>query len=198
MRIVLASHNAGKVRECQQILGEALSEVDIVDYHGPEPIEDGITFAENALLKARAASALTGLPALADDSGLCVDILGGSPGIFSARWSGRHGEASANNALLLAQLYDIDDPNRRAHFTAVLALVMPDAREFVVEGQWEGRLAHVPSGTNGHGYDPIFIPDGFGVTAAHLTSEQKNTQSHRSRAFDRIIPVIRSLLNEAE
>lgn len=192
MRLVLATHNQGKVRECREILGRSIPGLEVLEYHGPEPVEDGVTFHQNALIKARAALAYTGLPALADDSGICVDVLGGSPGIFSARWSGRQGDAEANNQLLLAQLADVSDPNRAAHFTATLALALPDQDEVVVDGQWNGRIAHEPRGTGGHGYDPIFIPGGSTLTAAELPSDVKNNQSHRARAFAELIPVLRA------
>ncbi|MCA9718695.1 MAG: hypothetical protein KC468_28765, partial [Myxococcales bacterium] len=127
---------------------------------GPEPVEDGVTFAENALIKARAAAAHTGLAALADDSGICVDVLGGSPGVFSAYWAGQKKDAAANLALLLDQLRDVADPHRAAQFRSTIALVPADGEEQVVEGVWPGRLAHEASGDGGFGYDPIFIPDG--------------------------------------
>lgn len=186
--LVLATHNAGKVEEFLAMLAGALPGVGVRAYDGPEPIEDGVTFAENALIKARAAAAHTGLVALADDSGLCVDVLGGAPGIFSARWSGRAHDATANLELLLAQLHDVKAEYRGAHFCCTIALVVPDAvlpggEETVVEGRWDGALATAPRGTNGHGYDPIFIPETGAWTAAELLPDQKNARSHRARAF---------------
>lgn len=198
VRVVLATHNQHKAREFQQILGDAVPGLEIVGYDGPEPVEDGVTFEANALIKARAAAAYTGLPALADDSGICVDAMGGAPGIFSARWAGRHGDAQANLRLLLDQLADLPDGSRAAHFTATLALVAPDGRETVVEGIWPGRIAHEERGEHGHGYDPIFVPDGHEATAAELGPEVKNAESHRSRAFAAIVPALRKLVADAE
>ncbi len=197
MRVVLATHNAHKVEEFQHILEATAPELSVVAYDGPEPVEDGVTFAENALIKARVAAAHTGLPALADDSGICVDVLGGAPGIFSARWSGRHGDAVANRRLLLDQLSELGDGKRAAHFTATIALVLPSGEETVVEGLWPGVLAGAESGEHGFGYDPIFIPDGHTVTAAELDPAVKNSESHRARAFEKLVPAIRALANRA-
>lgn len=193
VRVVLATHNAHKAREFQQILGREVPGLEIVAYDGPEPVEDGASFEENALIKARAAVAHTGLPALADDSGICVDVMGGAPGIFSARWAGSHGDASANLRLLLDQLADIPDTERGAHFTATLALLVPGGEPTVVQGIWPGSIAREPSGENGHGYDPIFLPDGHDVTAAALAPEAKNAESHRARALSAIVPALREL-----
>lgn len=193
VRVVLATHNPHKAREFQQLLGAAVPGLEIVTYDGPEPVEDGTSFEENALIKARAAAEHTGLPALADDSGICVDVMGGAPGIFSARWAGAHGDAQANLRLLLDQLADIPDADRGAHFTATLALVAPGGEPTVVQGVWPGRIAREPRGENGHGYDPIFVPDGGEVTAAELTAEQKNADSHRARALSAIVPALREL-----
>lgn len=188
MQLVLATHNQGKVEEFRSILDEAVPGVLVQAYDGPEPVEDGATFAANALIKARAAAAHTGLVALADDSGICVDVMGGAPGIFSARWAGPGHDAQANLELLLAQLADMRDPNRAAHFTCHIALVVPETLipggyETVVEGNWPGRIALAASGTNGHGYDPIFAPDGYDGTTAELDAAEKNRVSHRARAF---------------
>lgn len=193
VRVVLATHNPHKAREFQQLLGAAVPGLEIVTYDGPEPVEDGTSFEENALIKARAAAEHTGLPALADDSGICVDVMGGAPGIFSARWAGAHGDAQANLRLLLDQLADIPDADRGAHFTATLALVAPGGEPTVVQGVWPGRIAREPRGQNGHGYDPIFVPDGGEATAAELTAEQKNADSHRARALSAIVPAVREL-----
>lgn len=197
MRIVLATHNPHKVAEFQQIVAQTRPDLEVVGYNGPEPVEDGITFAENALLKARAAAAHTGLPALADDSGICVDVLGGSPGVFSAYWAGQRKDAVANRELLLDQLRDIADPHRAAHFTSSIALVTPDGRERVVEGVWPGRLAHAPAGQGGFGYDPVFVPDGQDPgserTVAELTADEKQAQSHRARAFASLVPLLADL-----
>jgi XTP/dITP diphosphohydrolase len=197
MKVVLATHNPHKVAEFQQIVAQARPDLEIVGYDGPEPVEDGVTFAENALIKARAAAAHTGLAALADDSGICVDVLGGSPGVFSAYWAGQKKDAAANLALLLDQLRDVADPHRTAHFTSTIALVTPEGREEVVEGLWPGRLAHAASGGGGFGYDPIFIPDGQPEgeerTVGDFTSEEKQAQSHRARAFAELVPLLAQL-----
>jgi XTP/dITP diphosphohydrolase len=197
MKVVLATHNAHKVAEFQQIVARVRPDLEIVGYDGPEPVEDGVTFAENALIKARAASAHTGLAALADDSGICVDVLGGSPGVFSAYWAGQQKDAAANLALLLDQLRDVADPHRTAHFTSTIALVTPDGRERVVVGEWPGRLAHAASGAGGFGYDPVFIPDGQPAdaerTVGEFTDEEKQAQSHRARAFENLVPLLAEL-----
>ncbi|MFF1877524.1 RdgB/HAM1 family non-canonical purine NTP pyrophosphatase [Leifsonia sp. NPDC058230] len=190
VRVVLATHNQHKAAEFQQILGDAVPGLEIVAYDGPEPVEDGVTFEANALIKARAAAAHTGLPALADDSGICVDAMGGAPGIFSARWAGRHGDAEANLRLLLDQLADLPDASRTAHFTATLALVTPDGEETLVQGVWPGRIAREAAGEHGHGYDPIFIPEGHDETAAQLGPAVKNAESHRARAFAAAVPAL--------
>ncbi|WP_341974186.1 RdgB/HAM1 family non-canonical purine NTP pyrophosphatase [Microbacterium sp. LWO13-1.2] len=197
MKVVLATHNPHKVAEFQQIVAQTRPDLEIVGYDGPEPVEDGVTFEENALLKARAASAHTGLPALADDSGICVDVLGGSPGVFSAYWAGQQKDAAANLALLLDQLRDIADEHRAAQFISTIALVTPGGTEHVVVGSWPGRLAHSPAGIGGFGYDPIFIPDaqpdGAVRTVAEFTADEKQAQSHRARAFADLIPLLASL-----
>lgn len=197
MKVVLATHNPHKVAEFQQIVADTRPDLEIVGYDGPEPIEDGVTFAENALIKARAAAAHTGLAALADDSGICVDVLGGSPGVFSAYWAGQKKDAGANLELLLDQLRDVADPHRAAHFTSTIALVTPEGREEVVEGLWPGRLAHAASGEGGFGYDPIFVPDGQPDgeqhTVGEFTAEEKQAQSHRARAFAALVPLLEKL-----
>ena len=156
-----------------------------------------MTFAANALIKARAAAAHTGLPALADDSGVAVDVLGGSPGVFSAYWAGHKKDATANLELLLDQLSDVADPHRTAQFVSVIALVRPDGTEDTVEGRWPGRLATAPAGPGGFGYDPIFIPDGQDATAERTvgewSAEEKNAESHRARAFRSLVPLLRTL-----
>ena len=195
MRVVLATHNAHKVEEFQAILGAVLPELEIVAYDGPEPVEDGTSFAENALIKARAAAAHTGLPAMADDSGICVDVMSGSPGIFSALWAGHGKGAQANLELLLDQMADIAPENRGAHFACTIALVVPaTGAEHVVEGIWPGALATEAHGGGGFGYDPIFVPEGHEVTAAELTAAEKNAISHRGRAFEAAIPLLRTTL----
>ncbi|WP_194765489.1 RdgB/HAM1 family non-canonical purine NTP pyrophosphatase [Microbacterium sp. UFMG61] len=194
MKVVLATHNPHKVAEFQQIVASTRPDLEVVGYDGPEPVEDGVTFAENALIKARAASQHTGLAALADDSGICVDVLGGSPGVFSAYWAGQKKDAAANLELLLDQLRDIGDPHRTAHFTSTIALVTPEGAEHVVVGNWPGRLAPSASGGGGFGYDPIFIPDGQPAgqerTVGDFTADEKQAQSHRARAFAELVPLL--------
>jgi len=195
---VLATHNAHKVAEFQAILG-GTSDITVVSYDGPEPIEDGITFAQNALIKARAAAEHTGLPALADDSGLCVDVLNGAPGIFSARWAGPKRGDAANLDLLLQQLADVRDEDRTAHYACIIAVVIParegrDGHECVVEGRWRGHIAREPRGAHGFGYDPIFIPEGSDLTAAEMNPVEKNEQSHRARALAALKPLLSELV----
>lgn len=201
-RLVLATRNAHKVEELRPILAEALGgAVDLstalvgVDaFEGvPDVVESGVTYAENALLKARAVCAATGLVALADDSGLAVDVLGGSPGIFSARWSGGQGDR-ANLELLLAQLGDVPDQHRAAGFVCAAALVTPDGHEAVEHGRIGGVLTRAPRGTGGFGYDPILeLPDGR--TLAELDAEEKNAISHRSQAFRALAPHVLASLS---
>lgn len=197
-RLVLATRNAHKVTELRAILTGAGLDVELVGADAypeiPDVKETGVTFAENALLKAHALAEATGLPSVADDSGLCVDVLGGAPGIFSARWAGTHGDDAANLRLLLAQLSDIDAPHRAAHFRCAAALALPDGTSHVVEGRLPGTLRHTPTGTNGFGYDPVLQPAGHAVTCAELTPAQKNAISHRGQAFRELIPVVRELL----
>ncbi|MWB99055.1 RdgB/HAM1 family non-canonical purine NTP pyrophosphatase [Agromyces seonyuensis] len=198
-KVVLATHNLHKVEEFQRILGERMPDLEVVPYDGPEPVEDGTSFAENGLIKARAAAAHTGLVALADDSGIGVAVLGGSPGIFSARWSGTR-DSIANLELLLAQTADVRDRDRAAWFTCAIAIATPDGAEEVVEGRWDGRLARAASGAGGFGYDPIFLPagiPGFSGSAADLAPEEKNAVSHRARAFEAAAPVLERLLPPA-
>ena len=196
VRLVLATHNAHKVRELREILVPALPGLDpasIVgagDVGAAEPVEDGLTFAENALIKARAIAAATGLPAVADDSGLVVDVLGGAPGIFSARWSGRHGDDAANLELLLAQLADIAPAHRTARFMCAAALVTPDGLEEVRTGALDGVLATEPRGGHGFGYDPVLVPLGETRTCAELTPAEKNAISHRGKAFRARAPLV--------
>ncbi|MBB4979215.1 MULTISPECIES: RdgB/HAM1 family non-canonical purine NTP pyrophosphatase [Streptomyces] len=197
-RLILATRNAGKITELHAILADAGLDLELVGADAypevPDTKETGVTFAENALLKAHALARATGLPAVADDSGLCVDVLNGAPGIFSARWSGTHGDDKANLNLLLAQLSDIDDAHRGAHFACAAALALPDGTERVVEGRMEGVLRHAPTGTNGFGYDPILQPEGHEVTCAELTPAEKNAISHRGKAFRALVPVVKELL----
>jgi XTP/dITP diphosphohydrolase len=197
-RLVLATRNLHKIRELQRILAEAdpgeLEIVGVAEFPDvPDVPETGTTFAENALLKARAVARATGLPAVADDSGLCVDVLGGAPGVFSARWAGRHGDDAANLALLLAQLADVPDEARGAHFACAAALVRPDGEEIVVEGTLDGVLTHEARGDNGFGYDPIFLVDSGARTTAEMSAVEKDAISHRGRAFRALAPHLRDV-----
>lgn len=199
-RLVLASHNAHKLAELRAVLvpddGSGVpglvpeQVVGARDLGVAEPVEDGLTFAENALIKARALAAATGLAAVADDSGLAVDVLGGAPGIFSARWSGRHGDDAANLALLLAQLSDIAPEHRLGRFVCAAALVTPNGVEHVELGVLHGSLLDAPRGSGGFGYDPIFVPEGETRTTAELTPAEKNAISHRGLAFRALAPHI--------
>jgi len=197
-RLVLATRNAGKIAELSRILdavGFADGLVGLEAFPGaPDVAEIGLTFADNALLKARAIAAYSGLPAVADDSGLCVDALHGMPGIFSARWSGKHGDDQANLELVLGQLTDVSA--RGAQFVCVAALALPpDAdgeprHEWTVTGVLAGSLTRAPRGYNGFGYDPIFLPEGSSRTTAELAPEDKDAISHRGRAFRALAPLI--------
>lgn len=189
MELVLATHNAHKVGEVAAILEPLVEGLGLIGYDGPEPIEDGTSFLENSLIKARAAFAHTGKPSIADDSGICVEILGGAPGIFSARWSGNKNDA-ANRELLLAQLRDVAEPHRAASFVCTISLVSEQG-ECSFTGVWPGRLAMEVRGQNGFGYDPIFIPDGFEITAGELDAEVKNSISHRSMALGELAAYLR-------
>jgi XTP/dITP diphosphohydrolase len=171
--------------------------VDAAAAGAPDVVEDGTTFEANALLKARAAAAATGLIAVADDSGLAVDVLGGAPGIFSARWSGRHGDDAANLRLLLAQLSDVPDAHRGAQFVCAAALVTPDGREHVETGTLRGALLREPVGDGGFGYDPVLRPDGSDRTCAELTRAEKNAISHRGRAMRALLPHLLTALDPA-
>ncbi|CAL8898482.1 non-canonical purine NTP pyrophosphatase [Kocuria varians] len=200
-RVVLATHNRGKVRELQAMLEAAGfsgpgTVVDAKSAGLGDVVETGVTFEENALLKARAAAAASGKVALADDSGLAVDVMGGAPGIFSARWSGRHGDDAANLDLLLAQLSDIAPEHRRARFVCAAAVVGPDGEEHVVRGELPGTILTAPAGENGFGYDPVFAPEGEGgLSAAQLSLEHKNRISHRARAMSAVLPFVLELLD---
>ena len=198
--VVLATRNAAKLRELARILGaedsasrdggEQIRLAGLDEFPGaPDVPETGATFEENALLKARAIADYTGLPAVADDSGLCVDALNGMPGVLSARWAGRHGDDKANLELVLAQVADVPDTRLGAQFVCAAALVT-DSGEWVVTGQVEGRLVRAPRGSGGFGYDPIFLPDGFDQTTAEMTAEAKDAISHRGRAFRTLAPFI--------
>ncbi|HEX5017111.1 MAG TPA: XTP/dITP diphosphatase [Actinomycetes bacterium] len=199
-RLVLATHNPHKVRELRRILSDAGVQIELVgtdEYPDlPDVAETGTTFAENALLKAHAVAAATGEPAVADDSGLCVDVLGGMPGVFSARWAGRHGDDEANLRLVLAQIADVPDDRRGAHFACAAALALPQGGEHVFEGRLTGSLIREPRGSNGFGYDPIFVPDGEVRTTAEMSPDEKDAISHRGRAFRRLAREIDSLLSQ--
>ena len=192
-RLLLATRNPGKLVELRRMLSDfdVVGLADVPEF--PEAPETGATFAENALAKARDAAAATGLPSVADDSGLAVDALNGMPGVLSARWSGRHGDDRANLELLLAQVGDVPDERRGAAFVCAAALVVPGGPETVVHGAWTGRLTRAPRGTNGFGYDPIFVPDGETRTSAELSADEKDAASHRARALQALLPHLRAL-----
>jgi XTP/dITP diphosphohydrolase len=198
-RVVLATRNKHKVLELRHILADLESELglDVIGLDELPDVEDviesGVTFAANAILKAVAVAEATGLPALADDSGLAVDVLGGSPGVFSARWSGRHGDDRANLELLLGQIGDVPDEHRTAGFVCVAALALPGGPVVVEEGRMPGTLAREPRGEHGFGYDPILVVDGR-RTLAELEPEEKNAISHRAVAFRALAPRIREAL----
>jgi len=193
-RLVLATRNQGKLNELARILGAGIRLAGLDAFPGaPDVPETGATFEANALLKARAVATYTKLPAVADDSGLCVDALNGMPGVLSARWAGQHGDDQANLDLLLAQVADVPDTRLGARFVCAAALVVPadgGPREWVVTGQVEGRLIRAPKGSGGFGYDPIFVPDGFTETTAEMTPDAKDAISHRGRAFRALAPFI--------
>ena len=199
-RVVLATRNDHKVEELRAILADVCAELDLdivgaTEVEGaPDVVEDGVTFEDNARLKAEALAAHTGLPALADDSGLAVDILGGAPGIFSARWAGRHGDDRANLELLLAQLDDVRDEHRGAAFVCSAVLALPDGTVRATEGRMPGRLAREPRGAHGFGYDPVLVVEGDTRHAAELSPAEKNAISHRGRAFRAMVPHLRELL----
>lgn len=182
--LVLASHNAGKLKELQAMLGDQVRVRSVGEFSQVEPEETGLSFVENAILKARNAARLSGLPALADDSGLAVDALGGAPGIYSARYADGQGDA-ANNAKLLEALKEVPDAERTGQFVCVLALVRhaDDPLPILCEGLWPGRILHAAQGEHGFGYDPLFQPDGEAVSAAELAPAEKNQRSHRARAM---------------
>jgi XTP/dITP diphosphohydrolase len=195
VKVLLATRNAGKLVELRRMLVDGPVEVlglaDVAEF--PEAPETGATFAENALAKARDAAAATGLPSVADDSGLAVEALNGMPGVLSARWCGRHGDDLANLELLLGQLADVPDERRRGAFVCAAALVVPGGPETVVHGEWTGRIVRAPRGTGGFGYDPIFVPDGEERTSAELSPEEKDAASHRGRAMRALLPHLHAL-----
>ena len=202
-KLVLATRNLGKIHEFERMLdasGLHLEILGLADFpEMPDVDETGSTFAENALLKAEQIAAYTGLPALADDSGLCVDALGGAPGIFSARWAGEHGNDQANLEKVLREIQSADDPSMAAHFTCAVALVVPgsdgvDLTVVIREGEIHGQIILEPRGSHGFGYDPIFQPTGYQQTTAELSPEIKDEISHRGRALRAILPELSRLL----
>ncbi|AIY16761.3 RdgB/HAM1 family non-canonical purine NTP pyrophosphatase [Pimelobacter simplex] len=199
MKVLVASRNAKKLEEMRRILAEHMTTVEVVglDDVAPydEPVEDQPTFEGNALVKARAGVAATGLPTLADDSGICVDALNGMPGVLSARWSGPPKSDDRNNTLLLAQLADVPDERRTAHFACAVALAHPDGRELVVEGRMDGRVEREVRGAGGFGYDVLFVADDHpGRTTAELSRDEKDAISHRGKALREIAPLVADLL----
>ena len=199
-KLLLATRNQGKIVEFRRILDAlAPGEIELVgldqfpDLHDVD--ETGSTFQENALLKAREMSEATGLPAIADDSGLCVDALNGDPGIFSARWAGSHGNDKANLEKVLEQLTDVADEKRTAYFICVAALYLPNGTTHCEEGRFYGSILKSPVGENGFGYDPIFQPDGLTISSAQMSSEEKDEVSHRGKALRAIAPHVMSALN---
>lgn len=199
--LVLATHNAHKVAEFQALFTAAGLDYTVQGYDGPAPAETGSSFAENALIKARAAAEHTGKIAFADDSGICVEVMGDAPGIFSARWAGAHASDAANRQLLLEQLAEIAESNRAAVFHCEIALVVPAAHdpagqggELTVQGRWPGHIATEAAGEHGFGYDPVFVPEGFAISAAELRPEVKNQHSHRARAFTELAAALAEVL----
>ncbi|MFE9574782.1 RdgB/HAM1 family non-canonical purine NTP pyrophosphatase [Nocardia sp. NPDC006044] len=197
-RVLVASRNAKKLNELRRILADAgIAGIEIVGLDDVPPYDEapetGATFEENALAKARDGAVATGLACVADDSGIEVDALNGMPGVLSARWSGRHGDDAANNALLLAQLGDVPDERRGARFVSTCALVVPGGAEIVVRGEWPGVVGRKPLGDGGFGYDPLFIPEGGDTSAAQLTPAQKDAVSHRGRALTQLLPTLAEL-----
>jgi XTP/dITP diphosphohydrolase len=199
VKLVLATRNSGKITEFRRILEElhprSINLVGLEHFPHVEDVEEtGETFLENALLKARTIVQETGLPAIADDSGLCIDALDGDPGVRSARWSGVHGNDAANIEKVLGQLELVKDYDRRAHFTCITAFVMPDGRESTSEGILWGSILRQPIGDNGFGYDPIFLPEGSEFSLAQLDSKQKDSISHRGQSLRAIAPRVAELL----
>ena len=199
-KLLLATRNKGKIEEFRRILEDiAAGEIDLVGLDQfpelPDVEETGSTFEANALLKARQMCEATGIAAIADDSGLCVDYLNGDPGIFSARWSGIHGDDSANTAKVLESLTGVPDEKRGAHFTCVAALALPDGRTHVEEAQFDGWILHHPIGDRGFGYDPIFRPEGLAISSAQMSAADKDAISHRGKSLRAIAPHVLTLLN---
>jgi XTP/dITP diphosphohydrolase len=199
--LLLATHNAKKLYELRRILAPEMPDLRVIGLDDvspyPDVTETGPTFDENALLKARAGFEHTGLLTVADDSGLTVEALNGMPGVLSARWAGAHGDDAANLRLVLDQLSDTPAERLRAAFVCAVALVGEQC-ERIVRGRMDGRLVREPRGSNGFGYDPIFVPDGFDVTSAELTSEEKDAISHRGKALRELVPHLRARLRDTE
>lgn len=198
MKFVFASHNKGKIKEVQEILAPFNIEIEPIPADFPEIEEDGASFEENAKIKARAVCQATGLPAMADDSGLTVDALDGFPGIHSARWAGPEANAHDRNQLLLEKLLSVPEGQRGAEFVCVAACVFPDGRELAVRGQCRGTILDEEHGTGGFGYDPIFCVPEYRCTFGELASDVKNSISHRARAFTALGSALRTLLQEGE
>ena len=199
-KLLLATRNKGKIEEFRRILEDiAAGEIELVGLeHFPDlrdVDETGSTFEENALLKAREMCLAAGIPAIADDSGLCVDYLNGDPGIFSARWAGSHGDDKANIAKVLQSLIGVPDEKRGAYFTCVAALALPDGRTHVEEARFDGWILHTPVGDQGFGYDPIFRPEGLEISSAQMSAEAKDAISHRGKSLRAIAPHVITLLN---
>ncbi|OZF31839.1 non-canonical purine NTP pyrophosphatase, RdgB/HAM1 family [Rhodococcus sp. 14-2483-1-1] len=197
-KLLVASRNAKKLRELRRVLDAAgLVGIELIGLDEvppfPEAPETGATFEDNALAKARDGAAATGLPCVADDSGIEIDALNAMPGVLSARWSGTHGQDEANTALVLAQLTDTPDERRGAAFVSACALVLPGGRETVVRGEWRGVVGREPMGENGFGYDPIFVPEDDGRSAAQLSPDEKDAASHRGRALRKLVPALEEL-----
>jgi XTP/dITP diphosphohydrolase len=198
-RLLLATRNAKKLTELRRIL-EPVVDVELVGLDDIPPYdevpEDGATFTDNALLKAREGAKHTGLPTVADDSGIAVDALNGMPGIYSARWAGHHGDDSANLWLLLGQLADVPDERRTGAFVCAAALVLPDGTEHVVDGRMDGSVIRGPRGEGGFGYDPIFVPAGEERTTAEMDADEKDAISHRGKAFRALAPLVARALRD--
>lgn len=197
IELVIATRNQGKIDEVQRLLSIHAPQVrlrSVAEFDLDDVEETGNSFEENALLKAQTIATATGLPALADDSGIAIDALGGAPGVYSARWSGVHGDDKANIAKVLTQLESISDEDRGAQFVCAIALARPDGKNLIVRGQVQGKVLRNPAGENGFGYDPIFQPEGFTLTTAQMTPEEKDAISHRGKALREIAPKIQGFI----
>jgi XTP/dITP diphosphohydrolase len=194
--VVLATRNAKKLRELEEILAAAHLDITLepLPDSAPDVVEDGLTFAQNAVKKARSAAEATGLPAVADDSGLCVDALNEMPGVLSARWAGSGKDDAANLSLVLDQVRDVPETHLGAHFACAMAVALPGGEDRVVEGRMDGSLVREPRGDGGFGYDPVFLPDGHDLTTAEMPAADKHAISHRGQALRALVPVLRELL----